>query len=137
MKRETDRGAFRIIFGDLKESVRFIAKSQKVIGKVTVIIAFVNLFISSLLIIGLPVLCTQVLEFRGADPNQMYGYLSGIMAFGGIAGNFCRCPWQQYKMGIPGSSFWGWPCSCSLWAESCLPRYRIWVNIWYWQQAHF
>ena len=86
VKRETDRGAFRIIFGDLKESVRFIAKSQKVIGKVTVIIAFVNLFISSLLIIGLPVLCTQVLEFRGADPNQMYGYLSGIMAFGGIAG---------------------------------------------------
>ena len=55
VKRETDRGAFRIIFGDLKESVRFIAKSQKVIGKVTVIIAFVNLFISSLLIIGLPV----------------------------------------------------------------------------------
>ena len=86
VKRETDRGAFRIIFGDLKESVRFIAKSQKVIGKVTVIIAFVNLFISSLLIIGLPVLCTQVLEFRGADPNQLYGYLSGIMAFGGIAG---------------------------------------------------
>ena len=77
-KRETDMGAFRIIFGDLK--------SQKVIGKVTVIVAFVNLFISALLIIGLPVLCTQVFKFHRADPNQMYGYLSGIMAFGGIAG---------------------------------------------------
>ena len=85
-KRETDMGAFRIIFGDLKESVYFIAKSQKVIGKVTVIVAFVNLFISALLIIGLPVLCTQVFKFHRADPNQMYGYLSGIMAFGGIAG---------------------------------------------------
>ena len=126
VKRETDRGAFRIIFGDLKESVRFIAKSQKVIGKVTVIIAFVNLFISSLLIIGLPVLCTQVLEFRGADPNQMYGYLSGIMAFGGIAGGISAgVLGSRIKIGDTWKLILGVACSMFLWRVRDLPSYGV------------
>lgn len=85
-KQAAEKGAFQIIFSDLKESIRFIAKEQKIIGKVTIVVAFVNLFISALLIIGLPVICTQVLDFTHADANQMYGYLSGIMAVGGVAG---------------------------------------------------
>lgn len=85
-KWSTGEGVFHIIFGDLKESIQFIAREQKVIGKVTVIVAFINLFVSALLVIGLPVICIQVLKFRSADANQMYGYLSGIMAVGGIAG---------------------------------------------------
>lgn len=47
---------------------------------------FSILFLSALLIIGLPVIVTRVLVFEHADGSQLLGYAQGMMALGGIAG---------------------------------------------------
>lgn len=84
--QKTEKGILGTVLGDLKESVCFIGKEQKFIGKLTVVLAFFNLVLSALQIIGTPVLVTQVLVFHSADPDRLLGYTEGALALGGIAG---------------------------------------------------
>ena len=85
-KQKKRESIFDIFLMDAKESLSFLWKKERNIGRLTGLLALFNLFLSSLLIIGIPVLVTKVLKFEHADVNQMLGYVQGLMAFGGIAG---------------------------------------------------
>lgn len=77
---------FTIAKSDLKDSFSFIYHSEPIIWKIACIVSAFNLFLSALIIIGLPVLITQTLSFSEQSGNRLYGYAQGIMAAGGLAG---------------------------------------------------
>ena len=73
-------------FCDLKESFRFIFRERPVLWKVSLIFASSNLLLTSLVIIGFPVLITQHLGFAPDTANRLYGYSQGVIAAGAVLG---------------------------------------------------
>lgn len=73
-------------FTDLKESFSFMFKERPVLWKVSLIYASVNLFLTSLTLIGLPVLITQHLGIAEDIANRLYGYSQGVIAAGAVLG---------------------------------------------------
>ena len=85
-KKKTEGNIFAIGFGDIKESFKYMCYEQPAILKVSFIIAAINLFLSALIIIGLPVLVTQRLSFSVEKANSLYGYAQGALAAGSLMG---------------------------------------------------
>lgn len=85
-KMPAEASIIKTVKGDLKESFRFIIKEQPALAKGVWIVAAINLFLSSLMIIGLPVIVTQVLGFSEQQGNQLYGYSQGALAAGSLLG---------------------------------------------------
>ncbi len=85
-KTESSSNIFVIAIGDLKESFSFMKHKQPTIWKISLIIASINLFLSALIIIGLPVIVTQTLSFDAELGSQLYGYSQGALAAGSLAG---------------------------------------------------
>lgn len=85
-KRETKDSVMIIVFKDMKESLKFIRYEKPMVGKVALILASINLFFSTLIIIGLPVIVTQKLGFDAILANRLYGYAEGALAAGGLVG---------------------------------------------------
>lgn len=81
-KPQKGSSVFSIVKQDLSESFRFIRTEQPVIGKGILIVCAFNLFLSALLIVGLPVIITQFLHMS----SQLYGYSQGALALGGLMG---------------------------------------------------
>ncbi|MDE6845651.1 MAG: MFS transporter [Lachnospiraceae bacterium] len=71
---------------DLGESVRFIYKDNPLIGQGILVVCGINLFLSAMIIVGLPYLITEVLPFTAMQANRLYGYAQGALAAGGIIG---------------------------------------------------
>lgn len=86
VKRERTQSILRETGADLKESLSFITREKPEIGKLTLCCAGVNLVLSSLMIIGLPVIVMQLLDFSAAQASRLYGFMEGILAIGGLAG---------------------------------------------------
>lgn len=74
--------AWQIIKGDMRVSLRFITGDKPVMIRVLGIVLAVNLFMSSLIMIGLPVLITKTLSLS----VDLYGYTQGFLAAGGLLG---------------------------------------------------
>lgn len=85
-KRETEGSILRTAFRDLKESIHFICRQKSLIGQGLLVIFGINLFMSAMIIVGLPYLITEVLPFEVAQANRLYGYAQGALAAGGIVG---------------------------------------------------
>ena len=86
-KRERNASLFHEAKADLIESIHYISKERSEIGKLTLCCACINISLSALMIIGLPVIVMQVLEFPSSqDASQMYGFIEAILAMGGLAG---------------------------------------------------
>ena len=85
-KRPAQGHLFAIGWGDLKESFRFMFKEQPVLWKVSAIVALLGLLLTSLVLIGVPVLITQHLGFTPDTANRLYGYAQGVIAAGAILG---------------------------------------------------
>lgn len=85
-KKESSHNIFAIAIGDLKESFSFMRHQQPTIWKISLIIASINLFLSALIIIGLPVIVTKTLSFDAEFASQLYGYSQGALAAGSPAG---------------------------------------------------
>ncbi len=85
-KKKANGSFLSIAFNDIKESMDFIRNKKPIIGKATLIIAAINLFFSSIIIIGLPIVITQLLDFNETLANQLYGYCQGALAGGGLLG---------------------------------------------------
>lgn len=77
---------FAIGFSDLKESFEYMYKEQPVIMQFSLAIAAINIILSALVIIGLPVIVTQMLGFDSEMANRLYGYAEGAMAMGSLCG---------------------------------------------------
>lgn len=85
-KKTTQGNIFAIGFGDLKESFHYMSRKQPLIIKFSIAIAAINMILSALVIIGLPVIVTQILAFDSETANRLYGYAEGAMAMGSLCG---------------------------------------------------
>lgn len=81
-KRELQGGMMEVVRSDLHESFDFMKTKRPEFLKVAVIIALFNLFLSAVLIVGLPVLLVGKLGIS----DNLFGLSQGLMAFGGLAG---------------------------------------------------
>ncbi len=81
-KRPAGGGVWALVKGDLKESAGFIAKEYPELGKVIAITFCINLFMSAMLIVGLPVIITKHLGMS----SELYGVSQGALAIGGLFG---------------------------------------------------
>ena len=85
-KKKTTGNVFVTGLSDLKESFIFMLKEKPVLWKLSLIYASLNLLLTSLTLIGLPVIITQHLGFSESTANRLYGYAQGVIAFGAILG---------------------------------------------------
>lgn len=85
-KQKAEASIFAIAVQDMKESLLFVKTEKPIIGKAALLIAGINLFLSTLIIIGLPTVVTQRLGFSEMTGNRFYGYAEGALAAGGLAG---------------------------------------------------
>jgi len=87
-KREASGNIFTTGMRDLKESFRFMLKERPVLWKISLIFGASNLLLTSLILIGLPVIITQRLGLASDTANRLYGYAQGVVAAGAILGGF-------------------------------------------------
>lgn len=73
---------------DLKESFSFMFKKRTMLWKVSFLFASSNLLLTSLILIALPVLITQHLNFPPDTAGLLYGYSQGVIAGGAVLGGF-------------------------------------------------
>lgn len=85
-KKEWKNSVWQEVSSDLKESVHYIGSERKEIGKLTLFCASVNLVMAALMIIGLPVIVMQVLEFSDTEASRLYGFMQAALAVGGLLG---------------------------------------------------
>ncbi len=81
-KLEEKQSVINIVRQDFADSLAFIRKDRPVILKSIWIICAFNLFLSSMLMVSMPVLITQTLGLS----DQLYGYSQGALAAGGLCG---------------------------------------------------
>lgn len=86
MKREKSQSVIKESKADLLQSVHYISRKKPEIGKLTICCAGVNLVLSALMIIGLPVIVLQGLGFSEAEGSRLYGFMQAALAVGGLAG---------------------------------------------------
>ena len=78
----SDAGVIRTVLGDISESLSFLRHDRPVILKAIFLAAGINLTLTALILVGTPVVVTQVLGL----PNQYMGFAEGALALGGLAG---------------------------------------------------
>lgn len=81
-KRMRDSGIFTIAGNDLKESFYFVKTEKPIFFSVVFLISIFNLVLSAVMIVGTPILITQVLKMS----DTMYGLTQGALALGGLCG---------------------------------------------------
>ena len=67
---------------DIKISMNFMLKEKPTIAKIVVVICVLNAFVSSMIMIALPILVTKNLALS----EGLYGASQGVLAFGGLFG---------------------------------------------------
>lgn len=85
-KKQAQGNIFAIGLADLKESFHYMCHEQPLIIQFSLAIAAINMILSALIIIGLPVIVTQMLDFDSETANRLYGYIEGVMAMGSLCG---------------------------------------------------
>lgn len=111
VKQKNTSNIFSIAFNDMKDSFNFITKEKKIVLKICALVACINLFMSTLLAIGLPIIITKSIGFDTATGNSFYGYAQGIMTAGGLFGGILagtigqKVPvYKSYRLLIAGSA---------------------------------
>lgn len=74
---------------DFVQSFRFIRKEKPVVGKGVLVAFGLNLFMSSMLMVGMPYIITEVLDLGSLKANQLCGFAEGALAAGGLCGAAC------------------------------------------------
>lgn len=82
VKQERHDHVLQLIQSDLKKSFHFIFKENPIMVKLMIIVAGINFFLSSMIVIGMPVLIKVKLGLS----SELYGYAQGGMAAGMIGG---------------------------------------------------
>lgn len=85
-KKEGQGNIFLIGLKDLKESFIYMKDEQPLIMQFSLAVAAINMILSALMIIGMPVIVTQLLDFDSETANRLYGYAEGVMAAGSLCG---------------------------------------------------
>ncbi|MCI8514418.1 MAG: MFS transporter [Lachnospiraceae bacterium] len=85
-KQISERNIWKTLKNDFAKSIRFIRKDRPEIGNVLFVICGINLFLSSMIIIGMPYMITEVLALDAAQANRLCGFAQGALAAGGLTG---------------------------------------------------
>ena len=80
--RPAEKRILRIVKEDMKESIWFLRKKKPVFIRICFMIAGLNLFLSSMITIGVPVIIVERLSMA----DQLLGVTQGLMAVGGMIG---------------------------------------------------
>lgn len=75
-------GVVRTVANDIVESFAFLRHERTAILKVIFLVAGINVTLTAFILIGAPVVITQILSL----PNQYMGFAEGALALGGLAG---------------------------------------------------
>lgn len=81
-KRIRESGILAVVGNDLKESYQFVKTEKPIFFSVVFLISIFNLILSAVMIVGTPILITQVLKMS----DTMYGFTQGALALGGLCG---------------------------------------------------
>lgn len=81
-RRPSKAGVFQVVRQDLQECCRFVRSEKPVFVSVVVLVAMFNLVLSAVMIVGTPILITQVLGMS----DTLYGLTQGALALGGLCG---------------------------------------------------
>ncbi len=90
-KRTEKSSISQIVKNDLRDSFQFLREDKPVFIKVCVIIAGLNLFLSSMIAIGIPVIVVEELALS----EQMLGITQGCLAVGGILGGMLTAIFEK------------------------------------------
>lgn len=85
-RQQKNTSWLRVIIEDLSESLHFIIAKKPALWKLTLCCGGINFVMSALIVIGYPVLVTQILQFKSGNASEMYGFMQAILAVGGLAG---------------------------------------------------
>lgn len=85
-KQKKNAGMIRSGFYDLKESFNFLIKEKPILWKISLLFGVSNLLLTTLIIIGIPVIITQFMGFGVNQANKYYGYAQGVLAGGAVLG---------------------------------------------------
>lgn len=83
---ESKGSLLHIVTSDLKESINYVRTEQKIIIKISFMVAICNILLSSFMMVGFPVIITQVLSFSDSFSTELLGYLEASLGLGGLAG---------------------------------------------------
>ena len=81
-KQPPAESMFQLVKGDMTEAIRFVFKEKPILAKLAFIFFLFNMFMSSMLFVGMPVLITQNLELN----MELVGINQSIMMLGGLIG---------------------------------------------------
>lgn len=81
-KRMPNSKILTIVGNDLKDSYYFVKTEKPIFFSVVFLISIFNLVLSAVMIVGTPILVTQVLKMS----DTMYGLTQGTLALGGLCG---------------------------------------------------
>ena len=88
-KQDTDGGIVKTAKADFAKSIRWIRKEKPMIGTALLVVCGINLFLSAMIIVALPYLVTEILDFQASQANRLYGFAQGALAAGGLSGGIC------------------------------------------------
>lgn len=88
-KQSSDENVLEMAKADFTESLHFIRKEKPAVGKGVLVICGINLFLSAMIIVGLPYMVTEVLDLGFTQTNKLYGFAEGALAAGGLMGGIC------------------------------------------------
>lgn len=80
--REKGPGVLQIVRADLRDSTRYIRREKPLLAKVILLVAAINLVMTSVMTVGLPVVVVDTLGMS----DRMLGLFQGIGALGGLCG---------------------------------------------------
>ena len=83
--RPAEKRILRVVKEDMKESIWFLSKKKPVFIRICFMIAGLNLFLSSMITIGVPVIIVERLSMA----DQLLGVSQGLLAVGGMIGGLC------------------------------------------------
>lgn len=81
-KRPGQGSIWHIVKSDLRDSMHFLIREKPQFIQVCIVIAGLNLFLSSMITIGIPVIIVKTLSL----PDQLLGITQGLLAVGGVIG---------------------------------------------------
>ena len=81
-KRKRNESILSVTKNDLKDSYLFVKKEKPIFISIVFLVSVFNLILSAVMIVGTPILITQVLEMS----DTMYGFTQASLGLGGLCG---------------------------------------------------
>ena len=83
-KQPRENGVFTVAKNDLHDSYKFVKSEKPIFLSVVFLVCTFNLVLSAVLIVGLPILITEVLKMS----DTLYGFSQSALSLGGLCGGF-------------------------------------------------